>query len=139
MLALSAVAITAGVFVERAITNTQIRTIADVQSSHVEGGTVALRGTITFAENNRFILDDGTGQVELSTCPVWYRRIDLHDGDRIVVVGQLMSNPSLSLRCDFVLSVYKVFRNHEVIQVRRRPGKPPWAFCPSPVERASWP
>lgn len=129
-----------GVVVERAVTNTQIRTIADVRSSSkAEGGTVALRGVITFAEDNRFILDDTSGKVELSTCPVWYRRIELREGDRVTVIGQVMSNPSLSSRCDFVLSVYKVFRGGEVIQVRRRPGKPPWITYRAPEGKSLWP
>lgn len=119
------VVIGAGVFVEHAVTNVQIRTIADVQSAATRG-TVALRGSIIFARDNRFILDDGTGKVELSTCPLWYKRVLLHEGDRVTVVGEVMSNPSFSSKCDFVLSVYKVFRGGEVIQVRRGPGKPPW-------------
>jgi len=121
------VAAAVGVVVERAVTKTQIRTIADVRSSHAEGGTAALQGTITFAENNRFVLQDGTGRIELSTCPVWYKRISLHEGEHVTVVGQVMRNQSLSAESDFVLSVYKVYRGSEVLEVRRSPGKPPWA------------
>ena len=120
------VAIAVAIVVEHAVTNTQIRTIADVRSSNTIGGTVALQGTITFASDNRFILDDGTGKAELATCPLWYKRVGFHKGDYITVVGQVMSNPSLSLKCDFVISVYKAFRGNEVIEVRRQPGKPPW-------------
>lgn len=120
------VVIGAGVFVEHAVTNVQIRTIADVRSAATRGGTVAMRGSIILARDNRFVLDDGTGMVELSTCPLWYKRVPLHEGDRVTVVGEVMSNPSFSSKCDFVLSVYKVFRGGEVIQVRRGPGKPPW-------------
>ncbi|HUV04223.1 MAG TPA: hypothetical protein VMX94_03870 [Armatimonadota bacterium] len=120
------VAVAVGIFVEHAVTNIQIRTIASARSGTTRGGAVALRGTITFAQDNRFILEDGTGRVELSTCPLWYRRVPLREGDCVTAVGEVMSNPSLHTRCDFVLSVYKVFRGGEVIQVRRGPGKPPW-------------
>ncbi|MDP2975927.1 MAG: hypothetical protein Q8N45_06890, partial [Anaerolineales bacterium] len=38
---------------------------------------------VTYANNNAFMLNDGTGTVELSTCPIWYKRIDLHEGDEV--------------------------------------------------------
>lgn len=120
-------AVAVGIVVDHTVTDTQIRTISDARSSNTQGGTVVLQGIITYAEDNTFILDDGTGKAELSTCPVWYKRIDLRNGDYVTVVGQVMNNPSLSMNCNFVLSVYKVFRDREVIQVRIRPGKPPWS------------
>jgi len=130
------IALAVGVVVEHAVTNVQIRTIADARSAATKGGTVALQGIITFARDNRFILEDGTGRVELCTCPLWYKRVPLHEGDRVTAVGEVMSNPSFSTRCDFVLSVYKVFRGGEVIQVRGGPGKPPWlSYRPSEAAR----
>jgi hypothetical protein len=121
-------AIAIGVVVERAVTSTQIKKVADIRSARdVEGGTVALKGVIVYAEENKFVLDDGTGRAELSTCPVWYKRLNLYEGDEIMAVGQVMSNPSLSMKCDFMLSVYKIYKGREMIQVRRGPGKPPWA------------
>lgn len=120
-----ALAAAAGIVVERTFTNTQIRTIDDVRSD-VAGGTVAVRGTITYADENFFILDDGTGKAALSTCPVWYKRITLPRGEQVTVVGEAMRNPSLRSDCDVVLSVYKILRDDQVILVRRGPGKPPW-------------
>ena len=122
-----------GIVVERTFTQTQIRSIAEVRSaSDVRGGTVAIKGRIIYAKDNRFVLDDGTGTAELSTCPLWYKRIDLHEGDTVMVIGQLMTNPSLVTKSDFILSVYKIFRGGEVIMVRRRPGKPPWTTYRAP-------
>ena len=126
------------IIVEHVFTNTQIRTIKNVISSDTVGGTVAIKGEIVYAEENRFILNDGTGMAELATCPVWYKRVNLYEGDRVTVVGQVMNNPSMLTRCDFVLSVYKVFKGGEVIQVRSQPGKPPWTSYPAPGEGESW-
>jgi len=121
-----AVAVAAGVVVERVLTNVEIRTIADVRSSDTTGGTVAVRGRIVYASRNQFILSDGTGRIELSTCPLWYKQVRLYEDDEVVVVGQVMDNPSLTTRSDFVLSVYKIFHRGKVIEIRKRPGKPPW-------------
>lgn len=121
--------IAVGVFVEHTLTSVQIRTIASARSADVTGGTVAIEGTITYAKNNRFIVKDSTGAVELSTCPLWYKRVNLHEGDKVIVVGEVLSNPPRARKCDFVMSTYKIFRDNDIIEVRRGPGKPPWAFC----------
>ena len=126
---LTLVALAVGIFVEHTLTDVQIRTIASARSADVQGGTVAIEGTIVYAKNNRFILQDDTGRAELTTCPLWYKRVNLHEGDKVIAVGEVLTNPPLSRNCDFVLSTYKVFRGREVIEIRRGPGKPPWAFC----------
>ena len=46
--------------------------------------------------------------------------------DDITVSGQVMNSPSCLAKCDFMLSVFKIYRGGEIIEVRRRPGKPPW-------------
>jgi len=119
-------AVSVGYLVQHAVMDDQIRTIRDIKSSDTVGGTVSVRGTISYALDNRFILTDGTGQVEISTCPLWYKRIDLHKGDKVTVTGQVMHNSSFFADCDFILSAYKIFNNGLVVEVRRRPGKPPW-------------
>lgn len=123
-----------GLYVEHALTSTQIRTISDVLASDTEGGTVVVKGTIVYASDNVFILDDGTGKVELSTCPTWYKRIPLLEGDKVTVIGQVMVNPPMNTKTDIALSVYKILRGSETIEVRGRPGKPPWAAYPAPSE-----
>ena len=115
-----------GYIVQHAVLNDQIRTIRDIKNSDTMGGTVAVRGTISYALDNRFILTDGTGRIEVSTCPIWYKRIDLHKGDAVTITGQVMHNSSFFSGCDFILSAYKIFNNGMVVEVRRRPGKPPW-------------
>lgn len=126
LLALLLLTIGVGIFIQNAVTKTQIRTISDVRSSDTQGGTVSLEGKIIYARDNRFVLDDGTGKAELSTCPLWYKQINLQEGDGVIAVGQVMNNPSFTTKSDFVLSVYKIFRGADTFEVRVRPGKPPW-------------
>jgi uncharacterized protein YdeI (BOF family) len=114
------------VLVQSTVTKTQIHKISEVKAEHCLGGTVAVEGTITYASENVFILEDGTGQVEVQTCPTWYKRVNLYTRDRVMIVGQVANTPSLRTRTDFVLNAYKVFRGSQVIVVRGRPGKPPW-------------
>ncbi len=121
-----------GLYVQYALTNTQIRTISDARAADTEGGTVVVQGTITYAADNVFVLDDGTGKAELSTCPTWYKRIPVHEGDRVTVIGQVMINPPMNTKVDFALSVYKIVSDGETIEVRGRPGKPPWTSYPAP-------
>lgn len=125
--------IASGLYVQHAFTNTQIRTIKDVAASDTEGGTVVVRGKIIYAVENVFILDDGTGKAELSTCPTWYKRIQIREGDQVTVVGQVMVNPPMNTKVNFALSVYKIIHGGETIEVRRRPGKPPWTSYPAPA------
>lgn len=125
--------------VQRSVTNSQIRTIADASGADSTGGIVMLSGRVTFAAENRFILDDGTGKAEIYTCPVWYKRINMYERDRIRVIGQVMTSIPRSSDSAFVLSAYKIIRGGEVIEVRRKPGKPPWISHSLPESSASLP
>ena len=120
------VAIAVGIVVQRAVTNTQIETIAHIKSTDTEGGAVSIRGMITYAAQNKFVIKDSTGTAQLSTCPTWYKDIPLHEGEMVTVIGQIMNQAPDRQKCDFALSVYKIFRDGEVIIVRGQPGKPPW-------------
>jgi uncharacterized protein YdeI (BOF family) len=117
-------AIAVGYFVEHALSNEQLRTIADVRTSSGSSGIVAISGTITEAHENRFVMKDGTGTAELYTCPEWYRVIDLQRGDKVVVTGEVVRHASPG--CDFILSVFKISHDGDTIVLRDRPGTPPW-------------
>lgn len=132
------VAAAVGILVQHTVMNSEVVTAAQVKAGGVRPGAVTLRGTITYANCNTFILNDGTGMVDLSTCPLWWKRIDLHQGDKVTVVGEAMRNPSFAVRSDFALSVYKIFKDGEVIVVRGRPGKPPWSAQPLPGNQPSY-
>lgn len=115
-----------GFMVERAVQRTEIRPISEVKASDTLGGTVAIRGTVSLLVGNTYQLRDRSGVAELITCPTWYRRIDLREGDRITVVGQVIRDAETSRRSDIVLSVYKIISGDEVITIRERPGRPRW-------------
>ena len=132
------VAVAVGVVVQYTVTDSELVTIAEIRASGYPRGAIALKGTIIYANDNRFILDDGTGKVELSTCPVWYKRIYLQPGDEVTVIGEAMKNLSFTMKSDFVVSVYKIFKDGDVILVRRRPGKPPWGSYRLPESRPAY-
>jgi|GEM_PF-2506780 len=132
-LAMTLVAILACLLVEHAVMEKQVWTIADIKNGHVKSGTVVVRGTIAYSSDNCFILDDGTGKAQLYTCPTWYRRIDLYEGQHVVVVAEVVENPSSTADYDLVLSAYKIFADGDTILIRSRPGKPPWAVREMPL------
>lgn len=126
------VVVCVAVLVQVTVTKTQIYKISRVNIGGNLGGALAIEGRVTYAVDNIFIVDDGTGKVEVSTCPTWYKRINLYPGDQVTVVGQVMNNPTLTTKTKFVLSAYKIFRGKEVLEVRGRPGKPPWMSYRTP-------
>ena len=130
MIAVLVLATAIGVVVERAVTDIQIRPISSLGKGDLHEGTVAIKGRILYAHDNRFVVADPTGKAELTTCPVWYRRIGLHVGDKVTVIGEILTAPPIMHDCDVTLSALKVFRGDETIVVRGRPGKPPWAEGP---------
>ena len=126
------VATAVALFVGHAVTSSDIRHIADIHPGDAEGGTVTVHGTITQANDNRFVLQDSTGTAALTTCPVWYKRISLFPGDEVTVTGEVIRSHPGSSRSKITLSVYSIYRNGETITVREKPGKPPWATSPQP-------
>ncbi|MHB1000201.1 MAG: hypothetical protein ACYC27_13235 [Armatimonadota bacterium] len=119
------VAVAVGVVVSRSVTSTQVHSINEVKSWE-RGGMVALNGKVTFSKNNHFVIDDGTGKAELSTCPSWYKKINLYENDHITVTGQVSKNVPSYKECSFILSVFKIYKDGEVIEIRDRPGRPSW-------------
>lgn len=120
------VVVAVAVLVQSTVTKTQIYKVSELKSCDHLGGAVAVEGRITYAQDNTFVLDDGTGSMEVDTCPTWYKRVNLHVGDRVVVVGQVMKNSSVVARTGLVVNAYKIIQGRETIVVRGTPGKPPW-------------
>ncbi|MFS8858281.1 DNA-binding protein [Synechococcus sp. H55.7] len=80
---------------------------------------VLVAGRITSVFGNKFILDDGTGQLLVDAGPSWYRQIQLVPGERVTVLGKYDDE-------DF--DAYRITReNGEVIEIRPASGPPPWA------------
>ena len=130
LVAVALVAVLVGVFVERSLTAGSVRTIAEARSLAREEGTIVLQGDVVYAEQNHFVIRDETGTAELVTCPTWYKRICLREGEQVRVVGQLMASPITSAKASVVVKVYRIHRGREVIVVQGSPGKPPWMRGP---------
>ena len=121
--------VTAGAvfFVERAMTSDEIRNIASIRTLDTQGGTVTVRGIVTYANENHIAIKDSTASADLVTCPVWYKRVSLFPGDEVTVTAQVLKQHSKAQNGDVVLGVYEVLCNGDEIEVRDKPGKPPWA------------
>ena len=127
-------------WVHHALTRTQISTVADIRTREDTGVSVALQGRVVCVEDSRFVLDDGTGRAEIATCPAWYKPINICVGERVIVMGRVLKTIRLGrTRSEFVVSAYRILRDGEVIEVRGKPGKPPWAYQRVAGEPASPP
>ncbi|XFA73151.1 OB-fold nucleic acid binding domain-containing protein [Thermosynechococcaceae cyanobacterium Okahandja] len=80
---------------------------------------ITIQGTIRSVVGNKFILDDGTGQVIVDAGPSWYHQLNLREGETVTVVGK-------QGRHDF--DAFQITRaNGEVTQIRPSMGPPPWS------------
>jgi hypothetical protein len=79
---------------------------------------IYLVGEVRSVSGNKFILDDGTGQIMVDAGPSWYQPIDIAVGEKVKVVGKYD---------DFEFDAYSIIRRDgEVIQIRPAGGPPPW-------------
>jgi hypothetical protein len=80
---------------------------------------VSISGVIRSVVGNEFILDDGTGQIIVDAGPLWYRQLNLREGEEVTVVGEYD---------DYDFDAFSItYANGEVIQIREGGGPPPWA------------
>lgn len=83
---------------------------------------ITISGVIRSVVGNEFILDDGTGQIIVDAGPRWYHQLNLSQGEQVTVVGEYD---------DYDFDAYRITReNGEVTQIRKGPGRPPWAGGP---------
>ncbi len=79
---------------------------------------IAISGQIRSVVGNKFILDDGTGQVIVDAGPRWYHQLNFTPGERVTVVGKYDDD-------DF--DAYTITRSTgEVIRIREAGAPPPW-------------
>lgn len=80
---------------------------------------LSVSGVVRSVVGNKFVLDDGTGQLIVEAGPRWYQPLNLTEGERITVVGEYDDE-------DF--DAFSVTRaSGEVIEIRPSDGPPPWA------------
>ena len=126
------------VAVELAFTNPHILTIADAnKKSSVAVVTVA--GNIYNNGENRFLLRDASGAAELETCPVWFRKIEMCDGEHVVATGEISNLPTHIDGAEYRIVVHSIHRQGKPdILLRTTVGKAPWANSDSiPGKRQS--
>jgi hypothetical protein len=116
------------------ITSSPTCTISAIKARGLSGQTATLRGRVVEVDANRFVLDDGTGTIEMATCPAWYREVHLSVGDEVTVTGRVTSVLS---RSDLSVNAHKIVRGKEVIRIRGSAGKPPWTAAYRPGTSAS--
>ncbi|MBI2842970.1 MAG: hypothetical protein HYX78_06175 [Armatimonadetes bacterium] len=122
-----ALAISIGVLAELALTRSKIYTIAEALTES-ETAVVTVKGKVRPVGPNVYLLSDGTGRVELQTCPAWYRRIEMRESETVSVTGEILRPYNLPDGVLYVLAVYTIEReDRPEIVLRTKPGKPPWA------------
>lgn len=112
--------------VESSIAQPQV-SIRDLQRNR----GISISGEIRSVVGNKFILDDGTGQIIVDAGPRWYHQLNLTTGERVTVLGKYDRDG------DF--DAYTITRQGgEVIQIREAGGPPPWAGGRGHRRRGGW-
>nr|WP_315862835.1 DNA-binding protein [Trichothermofontia sichuanensis] len=92
---------------------------------------IPISGEIRSVVGNKFILDDGTGQIIVDAGPRWYYQLNLTTGERVTVLGKYDGHG------DF--DAYTITRQGgEVIPIREAGGPPPWAGGRERRRRGGW-
>jgi uncharacterized protein YdeI (BOF family) len=97
------------------LAQTRIRNLQQSQGVTITGRVVGFGE----ADENEWILDDGSGRLIVDAGPRWWRQINVSLGDNLTVVGE-MDNGEFD-----AFSVTK--SNGTVINIRSSEGPPPWA------------
>ena len=115
------------VAVELAFTNPHIHTIANANKIS-SFAVITVAGNIYNKGENRFLLKDASGAAELETCPVWFKKIEVRDGEHVVVSGEFSTKPSNIAGAKYYIVVHSIQRQGKPgIVLRKTVGKAPWA------------
>ncbi len=106
-------------------------TIGQIQSDPGAflGRVVTVRGTNgMYIDRNKFLLDDGTGQIVVDPGPPWFRQITIAPGTPVIVTGQIDRMRSGGIDLD----ACRIETPGTTIQIRdcSFSGPPPWAGGP---------
>lgn len=81
--------------------------------------SITIAGQVMGISRNKFVLNDGTGQILVDAGPHWWQEINLSVGEQVRVVGEYDDN-------DF--DAFSITRQDgSVINIRPSSGPPPWA------------
>ncbi|MDO8683998.1 MAG: hypothetical protein Q7N50_11010 [Armatimonadota bacterium] len=132
IIAMLVAAVATGIWVERSFTKSSVVTISQAANG-METRVIALAGRVYPLGDNRFLLVDGTGKVEIETCPTWYKEIFLKPGERITLTGERLAGQPTAEGAVFVISALNIDGGESGnITIREHLGKPPWALSKKP-------
>jgi uncharacterized protein YdeI (BOF family) len=91
---------------------------------------MTLNGNVErYIDENEFMLNNGTGSIEVDTGPPWYQTISVPVGTNVTITGQIdiMSNGAADL------DACRIVTPSETIEIRdcSFEGSPPWAGGPN--------
>lgn len=100
--------------------------VRSVLATSRTSGLVRLQGNVHALGTNRLVLKDATGEIHLSTCPAWYRRLSFGSRERVRVLGHLAPRQLWRAnRPTFV--VYRIEGDYGMrLTLRQNDGVPVW-------------
>ncbi|MBE9199068.1 MULTISPECIES: OB-fold nucleic acid binding domain-containing protein [unclassified Nodularia (in: cyanobacteria)] len=90
---------------------------------------ITIAGRVESIIGNKFILNDGTGEIIVDAGPLWWHDINLSQGEQVTVTGELGKTG------DEFDAFTITPATGSVIEVRSPTGPPPWAGGPNRVPR----
>lgn len=111
-----------------------VNSIGEAKALKVDS-LVTLTATVLSANGNEYVLSDGTDTLALGFGPRWYKAIDLAVGDKVTVTGEIDKGKAGDKAAE--LDAFSVTKSDgTTVEVRKGPGKPPWAGKGGPNGKA---
>jgi hypothetical protein len=96
-----------------------VTSISDLNATRI----VEVGGQVTSLFGNKFVLNDGSGEILVDTAPSWWSTIAVTQGEMLRVRGELGDD-------DF--DAFRITRaDGTVIEIRPEQGPPPWPGGPN--------
>ncbi|MDO8964459.1 MAG: hypothetical protein Q7W30_08225 [Coriobacteriia bacterium] len=87
---------------------------------------VTFTATVLTASGNDYTLSDGVDTLSLGFGPRWYKAVDLAVGEKVTTTGEVDKGKAGDKAAE--VDAYSVTTsNGTAVEVRKGPGKPPWA------------
>lgn len=95
---------------------------ADINIGDLDPDGTRISGTVAEIFGNKFVLEDETGRILVEAGPWFHQRLDLSEGERIDVIGEVDRE---------TFDAFSIVRaDGEVLKIRSPEGPPPWAGTP---------